>query len=338
MHARPAFLITIDTEGDNVWSRQASVETRNAEFLPRFQELSERFGFKPTYLTNNEMARSAAFQELARASLAKGTAEIGMHLHAWDSPPLVPLTEADSRHHPYLVDYPVAVMRDKISQMTDLLEDTFCAPMRSHRAGRWAFNETYAKLLVDRGYRIDCSVTPGHSWGATPGAPGTSGTDYTGFPDLPYFVDLEDIGHAGASQLLEVPVTIRSSWLKRKWPAAYRGPLRRVAKRVVPELQWLRPDGTNLANMLSLVDWSVRTRRPCLEFMIHSSELMPGGSPYFVTGPSIERLYDDLEALFNRISACFCGNTLSEFYTAWVDTAAGIRHGSNRSDTAAGSS
>ena len=47
-----ALLITIDTEGDRLWSRPTTVETRNAEYLPRFQSLCERYGFKPTYLTN----------------------------------------------------------------------------------------------------------------------------------------------------------------------------------------------------------------------------------------------------------------------------------------------
>ena len=33
---RPAFLITIDTEGDAIWSRPKHIQTRNAAYLPRF--------------------------------------------------------------------------------------------------------------------------------------------------------------------------------------------------------------------------------------------------------------------------------------------------------------
>ena len=84
---RPSFLITIDTEGDDQWSRRGEVTTENARFLPRFQELCERYGLKPTYLTNYEMAKSPAFQPFGREVLRRGTAEIGMHLHAWNSPP-----------------------------------------------------------------------------------------------------------------------------------------------------------------------------------------------------------------------------------------------------------
>jgi len=314
----PSFLITIDTEGDNLWGRPQQVGTRNAEYLPRFQALCERFGFKPTYLTNNEMALAPAFQELGREALKQGTAEIGMHLHAWDSPPLVPLTDADHEHHPYLIDYAAPMMREKIAHMTDLLEDIFSTKMRSHRAGRWAFNETYAELLLERGYCVDCSVTPGHSWGAMSGAPGKFGTDYTHFPDHPYFIDPSNIAQAGKSSLLELPVTIRSSWLRKCWPGAYKGEFKRFARRMAPELTWLRPNGGNLNAMLSLVDWAERRRLPYIEFMIHSSEFMPGGSPYFKTEQAVTGLYADLERLFDRIAHSFKGQTLSGFHDDYV--------------------
>src|SRR5262252_5784664 len=97
------FIITIDTEGDDIWSKPREITTRNAGYLPRFQALCERFGFKPVYLTNYEMAMSDAFVEFGRDALARGVGEIGMHLHAWNSPPIVPLTSDDFRFQPYLI-------------------------------------------------------------------------------------------------------------------------------------------------------------------------------------------------------------------------------------------
>ncbi|MGA2435033.1 MAG: hypothetical protein ABSG25_07075, partial [Bryobacteraceae bacterium] len=58
---KPAFLITIDTEGDNAWARSSSVTTENARWLPRFQAACERHGVVPSYLTNYEMAACAGF-------------------------------------------------------------------------------------------------------------------------------------------------------------------------------------------------------------------------------------------------------------------------------------
>src|SRR5215831_8388473 len=93
--ARPAFLITIDTEGDNLWSRPREITTRNAHYLPRFQALCERHSLKPTYLTTWEMVQSDAFRRFAFKARGRGAAEIGMHLHAWNSPPCMSLTKDD---------------------------------------------------------------------------------------------------------------------------------------------------------------------------------------------------------------------------------------------------
>src|SRR5688500_3549429 len=110
---RPYFLISIDTEGDDAWSRSRQVTTRNALFLPRFQGLCESHGLRPTYLTTYEMARCPDFVAFGRDALRRGAAEVGMHLHAWDSPPLVPLTADDATYHPYAFEYPEGVLRDK---------------------------------------------------------------------------------------------------------------------------------------------------------------------------------------------------------------------------------
>jgi hypothetical protein len=45
---RPKYLITIDTEGDDQWSRSKTITTRNSEYLPRFQAICEKNGLKPT--------------------------------------------------------------------------------------------------------------------------------------------------------------------------------------------------------------------------------------------------------------------------------------------------
>jgi hypothetical protein len=316
---RPFLLITIDTEGDGMWWRPRTIETKNAAFLPRFQRLCETYGFMPTYLTNYEMAVSPRFREIGLDVLRRNVGEIGMHLHAWHSPPDHPLTGDDHRHHPYLIEYPPDVMRSKIAYLTDLLEETFGVKMVSHRSGRWSFTTTYARLLVDRGYRVDCSVTPHVSWRWTPGDPRRpGGTDFSDFPDHAYFVDLEDISRAGRSELLEVPVTIMPAW-----PPAVRRLIRGVlpstrlvahaVNRMLPA-RWLRPNGRNLKQLLRIVDAAVAQKRPYVECMLHSSELMPGGSPAFRTEEAIQTLYEHLAQLFEHAARSFVGATLAQFY------------------------
>jgi hypothetical protein len=311
----PAFLITIDTEGDNIWSNPGEVTTENSKFLPRFQALCEKYGLKPTWLTNDEMATCGRFVEFGRDAIARGTSEIGMHLHAWNSPPVG--REEGRGGMPYLIEFPDSVMIEKVKAMTGLLEATFDVKMVSHRAGRWAFNEAYAKILIDHGYGADCSVTPHVSWRQVKGFPdGDGGSDYRAFPSEPYFIDPAEIRRAGKSRLLEIPMTVLAnrSGIGGTIRAASKSlprPFGRAANRLFPEVSWFRPNGRNLASMRQILRG--RRQSTYIEFMLHSSELMPGGSPTFRNERSIEILYEQLEQLFEEAQAHYRGATLQEF-------------------------
>jgi hypothetical protein len=324
--ARPWFLITIDTEGDNVWSRPPRATTRNAEFLEPFQELCERHRLKPTWLANHEMIVSPVFRRFAGDVLARGTAEVGMHLHAWDSPPLIPLTSNDAAVQPYLVEYDDRVMQEKVHALTAMLEDQLGVKMLSHRAGRWSLDERYAEILLEEGYKVDSSVTPLVSWASQLGDPSRNGgADYTHFPKDPYWIDLDDVSCAGSSDLLEVPMTVVSSRpvaIRRiidftdRLPDSLeevRGLSHRVADRLAPSATWLRPNRRNAGQLRRVAERALEQGRLHVEFMLHSSELMPGGSPTFPDEESIGVLYGGLESLFKWAHSRFRAVTLAEF-------------------------
>ena len=324
---RPAFLITIDTEGDNLWSRPQVIETRNAEYVGRFQTLCEEFNFKPTWLTNYEMATSEKFIQFGRDVLKRRAGEIGMHLHAWNSPPTTVNLGNDFHYQPFLIEYPQETIDEKVGFMTELLRDRFETEIVSHRAGRWAFDSTYAKILAKYGYLVDCSVTPHVSWADTTGSPsGSNGTDYTNFPNEPYLLDLDHVDRPGGSQILELPATVERSSLHQLAPWAYEvSGLRRFAWKYQPKHIWLYPDGSNLAHMTRLVRESAERGKKYVEFVLHSSELMPGGSPNFPDETCIERLYADLRILFTEIAKYYDGMTLSEYRTVWLQRYAKVR-------------
>lgn len=260
------------------------------------------------------MAIDEAYIEFAQDVIARNTGEIGMHLHAWNSPPLVALTDNDLHYQPYLIEYPKSQMRDKIAFMTDLLENKLQTKMLSHRAGRWAFNETYAQLLIEFGYQVDCSVTPKVDWRFTKGDPAQSGgTNYSNFPSHAYFMDVNDISKAGDSTLLEVPMSIqyKHSPFMNKIKQGY-DKLR--GKQRSPSVNWLRPKGGNAQQMIEVAQKSLAQGHSHIEFMLHSSEFMPGGSPTFRTEQDIDGLYNDLETLFNFLQDKVQGMTLAEYY------------------------
>jgi hypothetical protein len=303
----------MDAEGDNLWAEPDRVTTENARYVSRFQSLSERHGFKPTWLTNYEMAESPIFHEFGRDVLQRGTGEIGMHLHAWDSPPV---SDGGPKGQAYLIEYPEDVMRAKIGFMTERLQQRFERKTISHRAGRWAMDSRYARLLVAHGYRVDCSVTPHVSWAHILGDPaGAGGTDYRSFPSHPYFIDLDRIDREGSSPLLEVPVSIVKGFTASR---DLRDLEQRQSAGRPSSMAWLRPDGRNLDSMRQILRLALDEQWPCVELALHSSELMPGGSQTFQTENDIEALYHDLEALFSEAAERFSGMTLGEFYNDYA--------------------
>ena len=127
------FVITIDTESDNQWDVNNSQSTKNALFIPRFQELCEKYRFKPVYLVDYSMANDDFLVEYLSECQQRGDCEIGMHLHAWDTPPIAALDIVNGAR-PYLIEYPREVMEAKISELDKLLKSKFDCEIISHRA------------------------------------------------------------------------------------------------------------------------------------------------------------------------------------------------------------
>jgi hypothetical protein len=265
------------------------------------------------------MAKDPFYQEFGRDVIRRDSAELGMHLHAWNTPPEFALTADDFRCQPYLTEYPEQVMNQKIDFLTGLLEDTFQTRIVSHRGGRWAFDVRYASMLIKRGFHVDCSVTPHVSWKAHLGAPsGEGGPDFKAFPEDAYFVDVQDVSKPGSSSLLEVPVTVlpgtqapHTRLFERLRPS---NPLRRAVDLVFPAFHILSPRRGRLKRMLDIVSRCAVQSRHHVEFATHSSQLMPGGSPAFPRGRDVERVYYHLERLFVFSRAHFVGAALGEFY------------------------
>ncbi len=306
------FIITIDTEGDSLWAKPRIIETKNVIGLYRFQELCNRYKFKPVYLTNYEMAISEEFVKFGKYYSSRGQCEIGMHLHAWNSPPEFALTDDDYEQQPYLYEYPKEIIDSKVRFMTELLGSQFSTQILSHRAGRWSMSKDYFSILEKYGYLVDCSVTPGIDWSRVKGKrDGKGGTDYFKCAHYPYVV--KTISKNG---ILEVPMTIegipRIKLLSVINPIRYYLP--KHLYRVLYKNQWLRPRLGNIDQMKQVVRNAIKSRCIHLEFMIHSSELSEGLNPNFKNEDEIEKLYFDLEVLFSYLSDYVVGMTLVEFH------------------------
>lgn len=295
------FIITVDTEGDNLWRHVEGnpIGTRNAEYLPRFQSLCEKYDFKPVYLTNYEMAMSDVFVNEAKEWLAKGTCEIGVHLHAWNTPPLYKL-EGPYHNNPYLIEYPEDVMRAKFKTIYDTIVERFGITPVSHRSGRWAMDDRYFKILNEFDIKVDCSYTPGIDWSSSTGVT-MGGSNYKNQPN--YIQTINGI--------LEVPATIRT------FKNCLNGNLKkRLRSLIKSETVWMRPAMSSASVMKKEIDIiSNEQSVDFVEFMIHSSEVMPDGSPYFITESDIDREFAIMDSVFKYAhDKGYVGCTLNEYY------------------------
>lgn len=311
------FIITIDTEGDNLWEWQEGMPifTENVKYLPRFQHLCEEYGFKPVWLSNNEMINDSAYIEFIAEVEERKAGELGMHLHAWNTPPDYDLPIVQSGQ-PYLIEYPKEIMEEKIAYMTDLIKSRCGICPVSHRAGRWAMNQTYFDLLIKYGYKVDCSYTPGINWSSSLGRScGSKGSDYSSVGESVQIIK----GSENNGSILEVPMTTRT---RNVWVSQPGRGLRGIASSAYHMFKgkqmWLRPMNDNFNDIKKLI--SMEQEAEYLMFMIHSSEFMPGGSPKFKTKESIEELYRVITEIFDIVSKTHEGCTLREYAERYVRT------------------
>jgi hypothetical protein len=106
----------------------------------------------------------------------------------------------------------------------------------------------------------------------------------------------------------------------RKFPLG-----QRVAKHLFPESAWLRPNGRNLSSLLAILEEAKQQGHDYVEFRLHSSEFMAGGSPTCRTEKSIKNLFDDLEVLFAAARENFLGMTLTEYHARFLREKRGIQ-------------
>lgn len=303
------FIITIDTESDNQWSKDSVLSTQNARFISRFQELCEKYSFKPVYLTDYSMANNDYYIRYIKEKQDAGLCEVGMHLHAWDTPPLLK-QDNNPINKPYLIEYSTDVMYDKIATLTDLLENKLGKKMTSHRAGRWATDDRYFRILEQLGYTVDCSVTPGIDWSMQMGHE-KGGSNYSNANFSPYFLTEN-------KKLLEVPMTIRNIHTPIVVQKDIVKTLKSIKRNLLGKDVWIRPSISSNQEMKALLKSIKKENVDYVEFMMHSSEFMPGGSPYFVTVSDVDLMFSSLESLFEYIQDNYQGITLHDYYNRYT--------------------
>lgn len=315
-NGRPAVLVGVDTEADDQWSAEGRrvLSVRNAERLPALQALFDERGVRPTYLVTHEMATREDSARVLRGLAAAGRCEIGAHLHPWSSPPY----RAEDQDGRYPHQLPTELLRRQLTELTGVIERSLGRRPTSYRAGRHGFDERSLVILEELGYTVDTSVDPLFNERRK------GGPIFAGAPIRPYRPDYRDVRRPGAARILEIPVSAATTpslpkALERLYtslpPIPYRGALKRLGLRAV----WLRPSYTALPDMLAFATRLADQGVPCFNLLFHSSELVPGGSPYTPDQQSVDRFLDDLRRVLDHLTGRLgaVGRTYAEFAAGW---------------------
>src|SRR5262245_49617697 len=134
-------VVTVDTEPDDAWSDHRDDGTRNIAALDRLQELLSEFGAVATLLVTYKVASDSAAAEILNGLQCRHGAEIGAHLHPWETPPFMP-SGLDVRYASFPHELPGDVFEEKLDKLTELIAARF-GPPRSYRAGRWGIANSH---------------------------------------------------------------------------------------------------------------------------------------------------------------------------------------------------
>jgi len=262
---------------------------------------------RATYFTTYQVAIQPRSAETLREVSAAGRAEIGAHLHPWNTPPL---EEALVARNSMLKNLPADLQRAKLARLTAALEQAFGFTPRVFRAGRYGLRRETVAALIAGGYQVDSSVSPFISLEAT-----DDGPNFVGAPFRPYRLgpdrDVTEPVPDGA--LLEMPLSYGFS----RGPFAFWDPARRLLEaapwrwfHLAGLASWtglvrrlaLTPEDTSAADMLTLSRRLLEHGVRQLHVSLHSPSLTPGLTPFGATGTDVARLYASIEAYFEGLS------------------------------------
>jgi hypothetical protein len=322
-------IVSIDTEEDNWHRTRTGVTVENIAELRGLAAFFDRLGVRPTYFTTYQVAIDARAAATLRDVSAGGRAEIGAHLHPWNTPPL---DEAFVPRNSMLKNLPADLQRAKLKRLTAALEQAFGSTPRAFRAGRYGLGRETVAALLAGGYRVDSSVSPFVDLASR-----DDGPSFVGAPMAPYYLaaDRDVTQPAAGGTLLEIPLSYGYS----RGPFGFWDPARRflesppwralhlaglAARTGIVKRLALTPEETSVQDMLTLSRRLLEHGVPHLQVSWHSPTLQAGLSPFARSSADVARLYSSIEGYVDGLSriAHVTFATVSEAAAAIVGQAA----------------
>ena len=290
------FVLTVDTEEEFDWTKPIARDgytVHSVTRLARFQQFCEGHGVCPIYLVDYPIISSPAAVDILRAAVAAGTAEVGVQLHPWVSPPF---SEDVCENNSFAGNLPEELERAKFRGLRDAIEAAIGVAPQMYRAGRYGVGPNTAAILSDCGIAIDTSVRSTFDY-STGGGP-----NFRDFPVTPYWIDRN-------RGLMELPLTTVYWGLLRQFGTALHARMWRVprlrgalARIGMLERIPLTPEGVTIEEALRGIDIAIDLGLPVLVFSFHSPSLAPGFTPYVRSEDDLDALYDWFRQAFGYLA------------------------------------
>jgi hypothetical protein len=284
-------VISLDVEEEGLFSgryARGPSGVTNVAALNRLAFIPREFGFPLTLLLSYQVASNGEARKVIQDWQHRHQAEIGAHLHHWNTPPFSHTTDPEPLPSNQL---PLALLQAKLETLVAAIQENFdCAP-RSFRMGRFDWWPEILELLPEAGLRCDSSMVPlAHYMGRvnqfqTPADP------FRLWPGQPQQAVLE-------VPLTMVPVSVGLAHLfyrfSKALPAAWGEELRASFRKA--GAAGIHPAWFPLASMRQAVRWHRGRGGRVLNMFLHSSELHPGATPNFPTEAAVTRLTGKIRA------------------------------------------
>jgi glycosyltransferase involved in cell wall biosynthesis len=290
----PVLLVIVDAEEEFDWgelpSSSSSVNSMRRQELA--QRIYARYGIVPTYAVDYPVASQEEGYLPLMPFVTDGTCEIGAQLHPWINPPIEEERDVRNTFAGYL---PEALEFKKLRVLTETITKNFGRRPILYRAGRYGVGQNTAKILLELGYKVDCSVLPLFD------LRGKLGPNYRLSPTSPYWF-------GPGNNLLEIPVTAgMTGGLAQTASSLHFLAFTRLAERLrIPGLLArsrlldrirLSPEGNSLEEAIRLTRALVRRDgRRLLVLSYHSPSLVPGNTPYVRTDAELKTFLYWIEA------------------------------------------
>ncbi len=282
------FSVSVDTEEEFDWAGEFSRDDHGVEAasaLAQGQRFFQAAGVVPIYYVDQPIINSDVAVATLAPAVMDGSAEVGVHLHPWVTPPF---TEIINRHNSYVGNLDAATERAKLRSIRDRIAARVGKTPIAYRAGRYGIGPNSYRILQEEGFRCDSSVRPLFDYSDD------GGPDFRKAIDRPYWTDT-------SRKLIEVPLSAHFvGWGGKLMPALFKAmPSIGARTRLVTRVP-LTPEGIPLKFACAMIDTALDKGTRLLSMSFHSPSLAIGHTPYVRNKADLAQLYRWFDGVFNH--------------------------------------